>query len=244
MGKFFFKIFFAVLIFCFMTLPLVSQENESEQQPGEPQSFSGKISWFFEASVMFFPEKNGVYSDPMPILPSPGVGVSYPFTNIFKMELTLDFYMTHYGYSGALDRAVPTAIENRSARVIGSVLGFQGAAYFDITKLLTVRAYGGLAADLRIIIMAAGLAPEDEYDASRQTGLVRKYFWSKGRWFLPVMGVGLDFSINDNTKLGIDFRVWAPLYRLWTGENLPAIEGWRFNPGIRFTIRKPVKKAE
>ena len=218
-------LYLAAFMFCSICLPIGAQ------------GFWGKISWFGEASVLFFPESNGMDSDPMPILPSPGFGAAFPVGGPMKIEVTFDFYLTHYGYSYELERAIPNAIENRSARVIGSILAVQAAAYFNITSLLTVRAYAGPAADLRIVVMAADLGPDDKEDASRQTNSVRKYFWSGGRWFLPVTGAGLDFTVNDRIKIGIDLRSWLPVYRLWTGEKLPALEGWRFSPGIRFTIR-------
>ena len=217
--------FLALLMLCVVGLPL------------DAQGFFRKISWFGEASVLFFPEGNGMDSDPMPILPSPGLGAAFPVGGPMRVEVTLDFYLTHYGYSYELERAVPNAIENRSARVIGSILAVQAAAYFNVSSLLTIRAYAGPAADLRIVVMAADLGPGDEEDASRQTNSARKYFWSQGRWLLPVTGAGLDFSINERFKVGIDLRAWIPAYRLWTKENLPALEGWRFNPGIRFTFR-------
>ena len=242
MGKHFllYRAFFAVLIFCLGVLPLASQENDAGEQAGEAGNFFGKISWFAEGSVLFFPEDNGLESDPMPVLPSPGVGASYPITGLFRLELTLDLYLTHYGYSYTLGRAVPDAIENRTARVIGFILGFQAAWYFDLTSFMTLRLYCGPAADLRIVLVAADLDNESSAamdDIRRRTDEVRSYFWSSGRWFLPVVGLGTDFTINPRFKLGIDFRVWAPMYRLWSGEDLPAVEGWRFGPGVRFTIR-------
>jgi hypothetical protein len=223
------------MTFLFIDFPLFSAENDDNPEAGESLGFFKKLSWFIEGSVLFFPEDNGYHSDPMPILPSPGFGVSYPFTNLFRLELTFDFYMTHYGYSTELDRAVPMAQENRSARVIGILLGVQAAWYFNFTPILTGRAFIGPAADLRIVLIAAGLNDADD-DAADQTDSVRKYFWSQGRWFMPVIGTGLDITVNPRFKVGLDFRVWMPAYRIWSGEDLPGIEGWRFSPGIRFTI--------
>jgi hypothetical protein len=157
-----------------------------------------------------------------------------------RLELTLDLYFTHYGYNFELDRAVPYAIENRSSFVLGPVLGLQGVALFDITPLIDVRVYGGFAADLRIVLIAEDLNedvdPMDEI--GRETDAVRDYFWSSGRWFLPVIGTGMDFNLNSKLKLGFDLRVWFPLYRIWTAEDLPAIEGWRFGLGARITFRR------
>jgi len=36
------------------------------------------------------------------------------------------------------------------------------------------------------------------------------------------------------------FRFFT-LYRLWTDENIPAIDGWRFGVGLRITPRKSSK---
>ena len=232
-------VFLAILVFALFALPLEAQEETQPEAGEEPRGFFSKISWFVQGSVFFFPEDNGMYSDPMKILPSLGGGASYPLTKIFRLELTLDLYSTHYGYSAVLNRAVPDAIENRTARVIGFHLGLHAAAYFNVTPFMTVRAYGGPTADLRAVFIAEDLDEGlDDIKAIRKdVDAVRQYFWSKGRWFMPVIGTGVDFTLNPRFKLGIDMRIWAPMYRLWSGEDLPAIEGWRFGPGVRLTIR-------
>jgi hypothetical protein len=154
--------------------------------------------------------------------------------------MTLDFYFTHYGYSDYLGRPIPNAIENRTSRVIGSLLAFQAVGNFDVTSFMTVRVFGGLAADLRIVLVAADLNEELDpmEDIRRQTDLVREYYWSRGRWFFPVAGTGLDFPINQRFKIGIDFRTWFPMYRFLANEDLPAFEGWRFGGGLRFSFVK------
>lgn len=211
--------------------------------PADAQGFFGKVSWLVEGSVLFFPEDNGMDSDPMPVLPSLGLGASYEAVKAsklgFSLELTLNFYMTHYGYSDELGRAVPNAIENRTARVIGFLMGIHAVGFYDVNSFMTARVYAGPAADLRAVIMAAGLNEglDDLAAIRKDVDSVRNYFWSKGRWFMPVAGAGLDFAVNETFKLGLDFRVWMPIYRLWTGEDLPAIEGWRFGMGFRLTIR-------
>jgi hypothetical protein len=178
----------------------------------------------------------------MPILPSPGAALAYPIWGPVYAELTLDLYFTHYAYNPVLNRAVPAAIENRSAFVFGSLLGIQAVGHFPLSERFTVRAYGGPAADLRIVTLAADLNPRDttggiETNAQLQTDAVREYFWGKGRWLMPVIGTGIDYTINEKFLLGLDLRIWFPLYRAWSGEDLPAVEGWRFGIGLRFTIR-------
>ena len=70
----------------------------------------------------------------------------------------------------------------------------------------------------------------------KETDAVFSYFWSGARWLLPVMGTGMDFDLNEKFRLGFDIRIWAPVYKLWTGENLPFAEGWRFGLGVRATF--------
>ena len=240
-----------VAVFSLMVIPLAAldsdqetdQQKSAEQAPADTGGFFSKVSWHLAGSILFFPEHNGVNSDPMPVLPSPGLGLSYPITNIpdgqLRLELTLDFYWASYGWDPKLGRAIPVAIENRTAQVLGFPLALQAAAYWDLTSFMTVRAYAGPTADLRIVIMAADLNEglDDLGKIRGEVNSVRDYFWSSGRWFMPVIGAGVDFTLNDNFKLGIDMRIWAPIYRLWSGESLPAIEGWRFGPGVRITIR-------
>ncbi|MDR2110702.1 MAG: hypothetical protein LBP32_05285 [Spirochaetaceae bacterium] len=213
------------LIFVFAVLPLGAE------------GFFKSLTWSFRGSVLIFPEDNGMDSDPMPILPSFGASAAYPVFGPLSVEVSLDMYATYYGYSYKLGRAVPYALENRSSFVVGSVLGIQALYRYNITRNIVLRGYGGPAADLRIPFIADGLEGSDKEDASKQTKDVAKYFWSVGRWFMPVAGVGIDFGITPKVMIGVDFRVWFPLYRTWTKEDLPAIEGWRFGPGFRITLR-------
>jgi len=105
---------------------------------------------------------------------------------------------------------------------------------------VAVRAFGGPAFDLRVVVLADvvhKLHPDD-VTAEDQADAVREYFWGKGRWFMPVLGGGFDFAINEKILLGLDTRVWFPIWRTWTGEDLPGIEGWRFGFGLRISPRK------
>ncbi|MDR0312733.1 MAG: hypothetical protein LBI14_03975 [Treponema sp.] len=224
------RLIFAILMCTVAIFPLKAQD---------------RLSWFAEGSVLFFPEANGNLSDPMPILPSLGAGLGLPIFNHFRLEISLDMYFAIYGYDDGLNRAVPMAWENRSAFVWGSVLGAQGVYFHDFYpgflegRAMTLRVFGGLAADLRIVLLAPDLKPAvnpNLAEIKQEVSAVAKYFWSKGRWLLPVFGSGLDFELNTKFRLGLDLRVWFPLYKLWTNENLPGIEGWRFGIGARITF--------
>jgi hypothetical protein len=201
------------------------------------QDFMDRLDWSFGGSVLLIPEDNGLESDPMPILASPGVAAAYPLLALFDVEATLDFYGTNYGYSETLERAVPFAIENRSSFVVGTVLGIQGLAHFPLPGDLRLRVYAGPAFDLRLCLTAGGLEGADLEDAAKETGLIADYFWGSGRWILPVVGAGIDYPASEKFLLGLDARLWMPLYRAWSGEDLPAVEGWRLAAGLRVSIR-------
>jgi hypothetical protein len=125
--------------------------------------------------------------------------------------------------------------------VFGFFTGLHALARFPLGDKLILRAWGGPAVDLRIVTLATDYSGDltgiPETDTQIQTDAVRDYFWSAGRWFLPVLGAGIDYGINEKFLLGLEFRTWFPLYRLWTGEDLPPIEGWRFGLGFRVTVR-------
>ncbi|QQO11064.1 hypothetical protein [Breznakiella homolactica] len=201
------------------------------------EGFFDNLSWSLQASMLIIPEDNGLEGDPSPILGSMGGGVSYSFYDFFALEVTLDFYGTHYGFPDSVDWPVPYAIENRSTLVIGSILGVQAVYRANFTDKIRLRVYGGPAADLRLCLIASGLEGADRDDASSQTDKIVSYFWEKGRWFYPVAGVGMDFTVTEKILAGFDLRAWFPVYKLWTGEDLPGVEGWRFAAGLRVTFR-------
>jgi hypothetical protein len=220
--------------------------NQEGQGPGAGRNASGfrdRFSWAVHGSLLIFPEENGPNRGaPTPILPSPGASLAYRFWGPLSAEASLDLYFTHYGYDFELDRAIPVEVENRSAFVLGPILGFSLTGHVPVGERFGLRFSGGFATDLRIVTLAfdlndADLVEDDPRGAPMQTNAVRDYFWDQCRWLLPVLGAGFDAALNEKFTLGLDFRVWFPLYRLWTGEDLPGLEGWRFGPGFRITVR-------
>ncbi len=201
---------------------------------GAPLKALEGVQWLIRGGMLFLPEDNGLESDPSPVLFSPGAAARLSFFDYLGLEISLDFYGTYYAYSYTLDRAVPAAIENRSAFVFGSILGIQAVYIYKPLDFWTIRAYAGPGFDFRISLTAGGLEGADKEDAASQTRDISSYFWGKGRWLYPVAGVGMDFAATSNLLLGFDFRTWFPMYKLWSGEDLPAIEGWKF--GLDFTV--------
>jgi len=235
------RIFTAV--FLISILPLVSLGADS---------FIDDIHWAVHGSIFYFAADNGRQgADPAPILPSLGASVAWQFWGPLRVELSTDLHMKNYEYNAKLGYPMACNPENRSAFVVGFLTGIQLAGVFPIGSNGTlVRVYGGPAMDLRIVTLAVGLKhPADftgdiETDARLQADAIKEYFWSKGRWFMPVFGAGMDFPISEKFLLGFDLRTWFPVYRRWTNDNIPAIDGWRFGIGIRITPRKtPAQKT-
>lgn len=194
------------------------------------------LEYSFRASILVIPEDNGLESDPMPVLAAPGVATAYPLSDMLAFALSLDMYGTYYGYSQSLERAVPYALENRSSFVLGSLLGVHGIYSLPLPLSSALRLYAGASADIRICLVADGLEGADLEDASEQTGEIARYFWSDGRWFFPLIGAGFDLPVHGAMRLGMDLRTWIPLYKLWTAEELPPVEGWRVALGLRVTL--------
>ena len=198
------------------------------------------LSWSVKGSMFIITADNGLKADPMPITVSAGVSAAYPIFDIFSVEGSLDFYGTTYGFPqkpDSLPWPVPYAEENRSTLVIGTLFGALGVLKLPLVKGLGFRAYAGPGADFRICLIAHDLKGKDRDDAADQTSRTARYFWGKGRWFYPMAGLGMDFPVLPKLLLGFDVRTWFPVYKLWTNEHLPGVEGWKFAAGIRVTIR-------
>jgi hypothetical protein len=206
------------------------------------QSFFGSLDYSLRGSILVFPEDNGIDSSPMPILPSLGGSASYALSDLLALELSLDLYGTFYDYSYDLDRVVPASLEDRSSFVIGTLWGMQPVFRFKPWgENITIRTYGGLSFDLRICFLATGIEAGELHQAKGKTvgdasEDIFSYFWGGGRWFFPFAGAGMDFAFLESMTLGFDLRVWFPVWRLWTGEDLPFIEGFRFGLGFRATF--------
>jgi hypothetical protein len=214
-------------------------------------SFKDNLHLAGLASIFVFAADNGVDSDPMPIIPSLGVSAAWQFLKYLRLELSEDIYIQNYEFNSALGYPMACNPENRSALVIGLFTGVQLTGAFPISKNgALVRIYGGPAADLRIVVLAVGLNHPDDFtgdiktDAQLQTDAIRDYFWSGARWFMPTAGLGMDFPLTEKILLGFDLRAWFPVYKLWTDDKTPVIDGWRFGVGLRITPRNTTQSGE
>jgi len=225
----------AAILLC-ITLPLNAQGIKS---------FFGSLDYSLRGSVLFFPEDNGNASGPMPILPSPGGSASYAFNDLLALELSLDVYGQTYDYDYLLNRAIPVDQEYRTSMIFGTIWGFQPVFRFrPWGDNITIRAYGGLSLDLRICLLAWDIKGGDAHQQgtagvpgastlAKASEDIFAYMWGGGRWLFPFIGGGMDFKAMGDMKLGFDLRIWFPVWRAWTGEDLPFIEGFRFGVGFR-----------
>ena len=191
------------------------------------------------AGIFYFAADNGVNSDSAPIIPALGVSAGWQFVNFLRLELTEDIYFQNYEYNTVRGYPMACNPENRAALVIGFVTGIQLTGLFPVgEKGIQIRAYGGPAADIRLVLPAVS-------GAQTETDAIAKYFWSDARWFMPTVGFGMDFPLNEKFFLGFDLRTWVPVYKLWAKDGAPAVDGWRFGIGLRITPRKkPAEKKQ
>ena len=232
------RFFAGMVLGLFLTLPSLHAQGV--------RAFFGNIEWSVRGTMLFFPDDNGNASAPMPILPSLGGGASYSLTDLLALELTLDLYGTTYDYDVNLQRAIPSNDEFRSAFVVGAILGMQPVFRFrPMGDKFTIRAYPGLGFDLRMVFRAYGIKDDEKHtnngnpDTKLTVGEARKkissYLWG-GRFVYLFLGGGMDFPIMEEFQLGFDLRVWIPVWRIWTGENLPFIDSFRFGVGFKLTF--------
>ena len=206
--------------------------------------FGDFFQWSVLGNILAFPADNGASADPFPILPSGGASLSLQIWGPIRAELTEDIYIANYEYNTDLKRPMGSSQDNRSALVIGFITAVQITGYFSLNDNgAALRVYAGPAADLRAVVLAAGLNHPNDFsgdiktNAQLQTDAIRDYFWNENRWFTPVAGIGMDFPISEGFLIGFDLRAWFPVYKINSEENLPAIDGWRFGAGLRITPR-------
>ena len=200
-----------------------------------PLSAKDGTALIFRGAVLGILEDNGLHGDPSPILPSPGFAVSFGLTPVLRFEPGIDAYSTYYGYSDELGRAVPIADENRSASVYGFMLTLPLDYTYRVADSVDLRASLGVTADLRLCLIAPGLddSAQGRDDAAAETEDIISYFWGAGRWLLPTASFGADFRAGERYYIGVEARMWYPIYRYWSGEDLPTVENLRFAFGLR-----------
>jgi hypothetical protein len=206
---------------------------------GEKNTFASRMTFSFGISALLFQEDYGLEAAPPPILPTLSLALALPPLSLlmfqFRLESTLDMYFTNYKWSDDLNCPLPTEIENRSAFVFGPMLGLQAQARCTLGRIM-IRLNGGIAADFRIVLIAADLNDADMEEASAHTEKIKKYFYEGANFIFPVAGFGVDYKVNEKYAAGLDFRVWFPLSPPPAAASVDLLGGGRFGIGIRATV--------
>ncbi|MCX7656002.1 MAG: hypothetical protein N2Z76_05715 [Treponemataceae bacterium] len=201
------------------------------------------LEWTFSGALLAILENNGLESDPMPLCPMPGIRITTPLTPWLEGFLSCDMYGTYYGYSDNLQRPIPVAIENRSALVVGALLGVGpqlripiSSPPFNVKDPWLFSLFAGPVLELRASFLAPGLEGSDAADAQEELNKMSSYFWSSGRWLSFAFGSNVFFLSAGPYQGGIAFTTWFPVYRIWTDYNHPFVEGWKVS--FAFLLRK------
>jgi hypothetical protein len=193
---------------------------------------------FFGDAVIHTEDEN-IRADPNPIVFAFdfSAGFLVAGNNSFDIYIlpSLAIYWTHYRWNDEIGRPLPAAVENRDEFVMGFFTGIDAEFQRPIGKSLLLFADAGLAADMRLVLIADGLNegidPLEEIAADVEK--VKNYFWKHPLYFHTALGVGMrhtkDYSIAVNLNMWLPF---APPPRI---EGDIALLGARFALGMRLS---------
>jgi hypothetical protein len=199
----------------------VKKDDAVEVKPNDPKkeeirkTFPPLLPFGFD--IVFMMDDGGLNSAPPPILPNLFAGFSYPLFRSKYAALyaasTLDVSTIYYCWNGKIP--VPVEVENREAYIVWPVLAIGLEAQFALHRKMFVRVNASLAADLRIVLMADGIADNaDEAELSKiedNNAKISEYFYKDINWLLAAFSFGFDFRLSNKYSFGIDARMWLPL---------------------------------
>lgn len=218
-----------------------SPSGELEKQDYRPTDL---IARFTVQVVLNRDQSVPIVSGPSPVVVVPGVAVAFPLGGRLSFVPGLEFYSAYYDWAN--DRAVPIGVEGRSATVAALILELPLAYDFRLPRAKGVSALGsgassaqqkisvqgGLALLARAAFMAEGLLPFEQEDAQAKLGPITDYFWGKGRYLYPSLGLGYSYELADWVSFGVSARVMIPIFNLWTEEGLPFEDALHAGGGI------------
>jgi hypothetical protein len=149
-----------------------------------------------------------------------GSGVVFPFSpsSRWAFEPSADFYWGYYETTAA-GRAVPTGVEYRTAFLIGFLVDAPIVFSLRFGEKWSMGMGAGLGFNVRLGINAA----PGEVTAA-QVGAINRYFWEKGRFFMPSTLLRGEYRLTERVEFGFSARAFWPIFNLWAGENFPFLD--------------------
>jgi hypothetical protein len=185
-------------------------------------------------------ENTVIDADPNPLVFAFNFNIGVPIkgNNFFSLYVTpkLDLYWTYYIWNDDIGKPLPAAAENRNEFVLGFFTGVDAEVQMVFGKSLLLFADLGIAADMRLVMVADGLNETDPLDKiADDVKKVKNYFFSAGRPFYFHAGLGVGLRSTQKYSIAVNLNMWlpfvAPEHR--TGDS--ALLGWRFGMGVKIT---------
>lgn len=228
--------------------PAKPAPDSAEPEKNEQKKLTAPDFIFsLQSGFILFNEDGGLNTAPSPVvLWEPGFVMDVVLLKRggFNLALSSSLHLYWNNYLWENRRPYPAPLENRLAFVLGFLGGLEAKAIFPVFNFLLYSNLG-LSADFRLVTEALGLNESDKNDVNEQLPLIRDYFWSNGRLFYPVAGVGFETHLVNGWFLGGAVNVSMPIAELFLGEQI-GLEGWRFSFTLSFSrhFQKKVKPKE
>ena len=165
-------------------------------------------------------------SAPSPIINMLGGGTVIPLQQKFSIAPSIDIYSAYYNWVSG--RAVPAMDESRTAVVLGAILDVPVNYTIDFTPIHRLILSGGPAFVIRAGVLANAV-PATEQPSVNSIG---SYFWDKGRFFYPEVGISYSYAAASWVRFGATARVMFPVFNWWSGEGLSGADNMIVGGGI------------
>lgn len=204
------------------TNPTNSSETPSEVSTDTPSETSQNAflqlfsswKWCLAGGVQIMLNTDDYNSDPSPIVPTAAILARIPLKNNLELAPMVNMYITRYLWAN--DRALPAALENRTALVPTILLDVPavfrlnaGRVNFDLGA--------GLAFCIRVAF-AESVLPDEEKSSVKS---INKYLWEQGRFIYPSFRAGITLPLENGVEPGLLFRAFVPVFNFWATPKVP-----------------------
>lgn len=210
-----------------------SEQSETEEEPDADSEEAEKDTpaWLDEilnSDIPFFKRLDFVFgfepttyvnaqksttSAPSPIYYPIYFGFHWPNDTFISLQPSFKFFRSYYLVNN--DLVLPAEIENRTADVYSCILNIPvvfRVNFFDVTN---IKAFGGLAALIRIPVLANGVNSSDSgYKGTAGDDLkyIKKWFAGGMRFLYVSAGIDWMFNLPErNMQVGPEFSVYFPI---------------------------------